>query len=267
MNCNAANPKETGPVDIWQETFPVRFAAIDKSDRLKLDAVFQFFQEAAISHAENLRVGREEMAGTGQVWILSRMSVHIDRRPEYRETITVRSWPRGGEKLFAIRDFDIRDKNDIPVVSARSCWIIVDMEKRRPLRPQSVMDSLPQNDGINALTTTPAALSERGSLQKTGEKKALYTDVDFNGHVNNVRYIQWIEDALDPLLLEKAAKVHLDINYMNEILSGEKIEIFTAPLTEDENGDSAFAFEGRKTESGDAAGSKTAFRAELRLWT
>jgi acyl-ACP thioesterase len=260
MKCDVADPKAFGQVDIWQETFPVRFGAIDRSDTLKLDAMFQFFQEAAICHAENLMVGREDMARTGQVWILSRISVQVDRRPNYRETITVRSWPRGWEKLFAIRDYDIRDKDDVPVVSARSGWIIVDIEKRRPLRPQSVMDSLPKNEGVDALTWGPVGLEERGSLQKTGERKALYTDVDYNGHVNNVSYIQWIEDALDPQLLEKAVRMRFDINYLNEILSGETVEILSAPL-ENESGALAFAFEGRKTENGQAA-----FRSELRLW-
>ncbi|GBU27675.1 hypothetical protein R84B8_01212 [Treponema sp. R8-4-B8] len=70
MNCDPANPKGTGIVDVWQESAPVRFGAIDKSDRLTLDAVFNFFQEAAICHAENLGVGREDMARTGQVWII-----------------------------------------------------------------------------------------------------------------------------------------------------------------------------------------------------
>jgi len=260
MKCDAANPKAFGQVDIWQETFPVRFGAIDKSDTLTLDAMFQFFQEAAICHAENLGVGREDMARTGQIWILSRISVQVDRRPSYRENITVRSWPRGWEKLFAIRDYDIRDKDDVPVVSARSGWIIVDIEKHRPLRPQSVMDSLPKNDGVDALSWGPVGLEERGNLQRAGERKALYTDVDYNGHVNNVSYIKWIEDALDPQLLEGAKKMRFDINYMSEILSGETVEILSAPV-ENENGTEAFAVEGRKTEN-----SQTAFRAELRLW-
>jgi len=260
MTCNAADPKADGIVDIWQETLPVRFGAIDRSDRLTLSAVFQFFQEAAISHAENLGVGREDMAKTGQVWILSRMSVLVDRRPNYRETITVRTWPRGGEKLFAIRDFDILGKNGSAAISARSAWVILDMEKRRPLRPQSVMDALPQNEGINALPPDcagPSGLEERGNLQKAGERTALYTDIDYNGHVNNVRYIQWIEDTLGPQVLESAEKMRLDINYMNEILAGEAVEILYAPI---ENEKLSFAFEGRKKESG-----QPAFRAELRL--
>jgi acyl-ACP thioesterase len=224
--------------------------------------VFQFFQEAAISHAENLNVGREDMARTGQVWILSRMSVLVERRPKYCETVTVRSWPRGGEKLFAMRNYDIRDKDDVPVVAARSAWLIVDLEKRRPLRPQSVMDSLPKNEGLDSLPPEAggaASLKERDNLQKAAERKALYTDVDYNGHVNNVRYIQWIEDSLDPLLLEKAEKMRFDINYLHEILGGETVEIMSAPVENDECKD-AFAFEGRKTDG------QAAFRAELRLW-
>ena len=263
MTCNPADPKESGIVDVWQETFPVRFGAIDKSDRLTLDAVFQFFQEAAICHAENLGVGREDMARTGQAWILSRMSVLVDRRPKYCETVTVRSWPRGGEKLFAMRNYDIRDKDDIPVIAARSAWIILDMEKRRPLRPQSIMDSLPQNEGLEAIPPEAggaAGLAERENLQKTSERKALYTDVDYNGHVNNVSYIKWIEDALEPQFLEKAEKMRLDINYLNEILGCEVVEILSASI-DDESGAKAFAVEGRKKENGQAA-----FRAELRLW-
>ncbi|MDR2798008.1 MAG: acyl-ACP thioesterase, partial [Treponema sp.] len=88
-------------MDIWQETFSVGFKDIDPSDRLTLGAIFDYFQEASINHAEHLGVGRVPMAQAGQVWILSRISVVLDHRPRYGETITLRSWPRGTEKLFA----------------------------------------------------------------------------------------------------------------------------------------------------------------------
>ena len=248
-------------LDIWAENCTVRFRAIDKSDTMTLDAVMDFFQEAAISHAENLGVGREAMARANQVWILSRMSVQVDRRPGYGENVTVRTWPRGGEKLFALRDFDIRDAGDIPAVRARSCWIIIDMEKRRPMRPQAIMDRLPQNEGLDSLSAA-IALEQRPSLQKTMERRALYNDVDYNGHVNNVSYIRWIEDSIDPALLEQTKQVRLDINYMNEILPGEVTGIWSAQIEETGAGAShSFAFEGRKGDNG-----QTAFRAELRLW-
>jgi acyl-ACP thioesterase len=251
---------------VWSESYEVRFGAIDKSDTMTLDAVLDSFQEAAISHAENLGVGRSAMASSNQAWILSRMSVEINRRPKYGETITVSTWPRGGEKLFALRDFDMRDSADNQVVKARSCWVIIDMEKRRPLRPQAVMDTMPLNEGKDALLTDRTlalSIDKRPSLERIAERQALYTDVDFNGHVNNVAYIRWIEDTLESSVLERAAIIRLDINYLNEVLADEVTEIWSE-LIDDEGSSSpatAFAFEGRKAHDG-----QVAFRAELRIW-
>ncbi|MDR0876489.1 MAG: acyl-ACP thioesterase [Treponema sp.] len=250
-------------MDIWHETFPVRFGDTDRSDRLTLASIFNYFQEAAINNAEALGVGRDLMARTRQVWILSRMSVQVDRRPKYREEITVRSWPRGWEKLYALRDYDIRDASFTPVVRSRSNWLIIDIDKRRPLRPQSAMESLPLNEGIDALPSGALSLEIRGGLEKLRERKAAYSDVDYNGHVNNVRYIQWIQDTLEPELLETAGRMRMDINYLSEIKPGETTEIWRVPITPDgsapDSASAAFAFEGRKE-------SQAAFRAELRLW-
>ncbi|GHV82590.1 acyl-ACP thioesterase [Spirochaetia bacterium] len=257
-------------VDIWQETLPIRFGDIDRSDRLTLASTFDFFQEVAISHAEDLGVGREALARTRQGWVLSRMSVVVERRPKWREPVTVRSWPRGAERLFAVRDYDIRDAQDRPVIRGRSGWIILDIDKRRPLRVQPLIESLPPNDGLDALPGGAQGLEARENLSKTGERRAAYSDIDYNGHVNNARYIQWVQDAAAPELLEKADRLRFDINYLSEIKYGELIELWTAPVVEvgiDGNDDSntaavygqAAAFEGRRAEGGQAV-----FRAELR---
>jgi len=248
---------------VWSEGCLTRFNAIDTSDTMTLDAALGVFQEMAVSHAENLGVGREAMARTGQVWILSRMSVQVDRRPSYGETVTARSWPRGWEKLFAIRDYDIRDSGGAAVIRARSCWIIIDMEKRRPLRPQAALEGIPLNEGMDALPFVPAGLEKRPTLRKTEERRAVYTDVDYNGHVNNVSYVRWMENALDPALIERAKKSRLDINYMNEVRLGETVDILSAEIetVREESRDALFAFEGKKAQDG-----QVAFRAELRLW-
>jgi acyl-ACP thioesterase len=254
-------------MDIWQEAFPIRFSDIDRSDRLTLAAVFNYFQDAAINHAELLGVGRDTMEKTKQVWILSRISVELDRRPKYQEKVTVRSWPRGWEKLFALRDYDIRDASGTPVVRGRSNWLIIDIDKRRPLRPQSAMENLPLNEGIDALPSGATGLASHEGLQKIRERQAAYSDLDYNGHVNNVRYVQWIQDAIEPGLLEAAGRMRLDINYISEIKPGETTEIWQAPIAADNAepaparaaADHTFAFEGRKE-------TQAAFRAELRLW-
>jgi acyl-ACP thioesterase len=217
--------------DIWQETFLLRFGGIDNSGRLTLWSTFDYFQDAALGHAEELGVGRSALETSGQVWVLSRLSVFLGRRPKYGERITVRSWPRGWEKLFAVRDYDIRDEEDKPVVRGRSGWVILDLEKRRPLRVGSIVDPLPKNEGINAFSAIAPGLAARDNLIKAGERRAAYSDIDYNGHVNNTRYIQWIQDITGPEVLEHAEQMRLDVNFLSEVKMGEVTELRMADIS------------------------------------
>jgi acyl-ACP thioesterase len=250
-------------IDIWKEELAVKFGSVDQSGRFTLAAVFDVFQEAAINHAEALGVGREALAAKRQGWILSRMSVVMDTRPKWGEAITVRSWPRGADRLFAVRDYSIRDKDDRPLVRGRSGWIILDLDKRRPLRVQPLIEQFPRNDGFDALSGTPLGLEIPTNLTRVGERKAAYSDIDFNGHMNNARYVSWLQDLSGAEALEKADRIRLDINYLNEIKYGELIELWsadTAAAPDDGNSYSrAQVFEGRY-----APGGRAMFRAELR---
>jgi len=266
-------------VDIWREETSVRFGSVDCSNRLTVGSIFSFFQEAAISHAADLGVGVNDLAEKKQVWVLSRFSLFIERRPAYGETIKISSWPRKWEKLFAIRDYEIRDREDRSVVRGRAGWLVLDIEKRRPLRVEAILNGLPPNEGIDVFPRTgvsasPVALDFKSSSEKKAERTALYSDIDYYGHVNNARYVQWIQDLTDMETLTKTDQVRLDINYLSEVKPRETVELWMAPLETGAPdaggsglGDAAypsrpgpgFFYEGRRPVSGQAV-----FRAELR---
>jgi acyl-ACP thioesterase len=218
------------------------------------------------------------MTQSGQAWILSRLSVFIEMRPRCGETLTVRSWPRGPEKLFCLRDYDILDESGKALVRGRSGWLVLDLETRRPQRIQGIVEKLPLNEGRDALASGPLGLGARENLVSTDRRRAAYSDIDSYGHVNNVRYVQWIQDMTAPGLLDNAAQMRLDINYMSETLPGESVELLSASIDSDPFDSvlpdrapssqdypasplSAFAYEGRKLNPG----GHPAFRAELRL--
>jgi len=269
-------------VDIWRENVEVRFGSVDQSNRLTIGSVFSFFQEAAISHAADLGVGLDALEHSRQAWILSRLSLFVKRRPFFGETVQVSSWPRKGEKLFALRDYEIQDSTGAAVVRGRAGWLIIDIDKRRPLRIEPILQLLPPNDGIDAFPAGPAGLNSRENLFKKMERTALYSDIDYFGHVNNARYIQWILDATDTDLLTAADQIRLDINYVSEVKPGEAVEIWTAPLEENRPGTEAspgfdpadypsrpgpcFVYEGRRlSDNGriDGPSHQAVFRAEL----
>jgi hypothetical protein len=129
------------------------------------------------------------------------------------------------------------------------------------------METMPPNDGIDALPSGPAGLEPRENLTKKMERTALYSDIDYIGHANNARYIQWIQDATDMETLTNANQIRLDINYLNEVLPNETVELLSTPLAGTgspltdypQTEGPGFAYEGRRPGS-----DKAVFRAELR---
>ncbi|MCL2069722.1 MAG: thioesterase [Treponema sp.] len=257
-------------VNIWRETANVRFSNVDCSDRISPWGIFDLFQIAATNHANVLGVGRDAMESAKQAWVLSRLSLFAERRPASGEDIQISTWPQGGEKLFVYREYMIKDAQEAAIVRGRGAWIVLDIEKRRPLRVQSVLEKLPPNEGADVFPAGTVGLEQRGNLNKLMERTALYSDIDCYGHVNNARYIQWIQDATDIDILSKAEKLRIDINYLSEVLPKETVEIWAGPLDSDTSARSdandypdppgpGFAYEGRRPDSGQAV-----FRAELR---
>jgi acyl-ACP thioesterase len=241
-------------VDVFSRDFPVKFSHIDRAGLLSPTAALDYFEEAAFCHAELLGVGYEAMMSRRQAWVLSRITVHIERRPRLHDTITVSTWPRGHDRLFAVRDYEIALHGQV-LVRGRSNWIIFDLDKRRPVRPQDIMDKLPLNEGKDALTESPAVLGEAQGLAPATIRKAHYSDLDFNGHVHNTRYMQWICDLFKPEKIENAPSVRFDINYLKEIPASSSTGILLGET------DGVYHIEGRRIDGRKESG--PVFRARI----
>ncbi len=68
-----------------------------------------------------------------------------------------------------------------------------------------------------------------------------YSDIDINGHVNSIRYIQWISDCFSLDCYRKCQGKRFEINYVNEMLYDDFVEIVGNEIV---SGD--FRFEIRK---------------------
>jgi acyl-ACP thioesterase len=243
---------------IYEESFRVCTWDSDSSLRLTPASACNFCQEAAGTHAEELGVGIDAMSSQGVAWILSRMSLVLDRRPARGEKVVVRTWPIGSARLFVHRDYELSDSSGAIIGRGRSAWLIIDTERGRPRRPEPLIGGLPQNEGREALPDGVPALEEAPGLARAYSRTAAYSDLDYNGHVNNARYVQWVQDALAADALASAGGFRLDINYLSEVRAGTSVSIFGAAVPAD--GGVLHRVEGRREED-----SAPVFRAELLL--
>ncbi|TFH49074.1 MAG: hypothetical protein E4G92_02490 [Bacteroidia bacterium] len=213
-----------------ERKYPVNVFDTDHTGRMSLGSLFNYFQDLAGRHASVLGFGREHLMTNGFIWVLSRMSVEIEQLPLSWEEVTVRTWPRGTDTIFAIRDLEMYDSDNKRIAAASSSWVIVDYQTRRLQRPDKALSYLnatfPETRALdsNAVKVPPVQEDHRTVTEMT----ASLGDIDVNLHVNNARYIHWVTGTYDTEFISAHSPCKVEVNYLSEGYRGDIINIITA---------------------------------------
>ncbi len=209
---------------IWTDEYIVKSYHTDFNQKLRLSAMFSFMQESAWHHASHLGFGFEHLQQTDCLWVLSRLYLKVERYPEWNETITLETWPKGINKLFAMRDFLFKDEQGNVIARGSSYWIIINYKTRRPQKLDLVEHFRNMNNDLHAVNHELERLKVIES--KIGRKiKVLHSDIDLNQHVNNSKYLDWILDSFDHFIHSSFEVDTVQIDFMHEIKPKEDIEL------------------------------------------
>ena len=214
--------------------FKVRSYECGPDGRATLPTICNFLQEAASLHAASLGFGKGDFAAAGEniSWVLTRMVVKMNRYPVWEDELTVETFPRGGRKIVAWRDFEVKDAKGETLGVATSEWMIIDLKTRKiHAIPEKVFAA---NDPTNVpvLGLEPFAkfrFPESGERSAEAERIPLLrftaqkSQIDLNGHVNNVHYIAWM---LEPCA--SACPTEMEIVFRSETLAGDEVRVETA---------------------------------------
>lgn len=215
---------------IWEEYFKIHTYEADLNNRVKLSSIFNFMQEAAGSHANNLKIGYEELSKEGLFWVLSRIKIKLLELPGFGDEIKIVTWPKGTNKLFALRDFLIYNSQKTLLGRATTAWLIIDMANRRPQKINSFAKKYVNIEDRHALKEIPSKISEPQNKEFIYEKTVRYTEIDVNKHVNNAKYVEWIMDSFSREIHERMQVETIQVNFLTECKLGEKTQIFKSSL-------------------------------------
>lgn len=217
----------------WRTESVIRSYDVGPGWLARLPVICQRMQDAAMHHAEHFGLGHSFLGARNMAWALARQRIRIDSMPKLGDLVRIRTWPSRMDRLFFYRDFEVTDADGRVLVLATTAWFVFDLAKRERQHPDAFLEvELPI--GPPVLGEKPARLKgcelpSRGPVIQVG-----YGDLDFNEHVNNVRYIEWVLNSL-PLEFHRAhALRELEANYLAEALYGNEITVGTletAPLT------------------------------------
>ena len=211
------------PEKAWIEDFRVRGYQADPCGRLSILTLCQFLQEAAANHARRLGVGIDVLNGRNRTWMLSRLRLRVKRLPAAGDTVAVHTWPSGRDRLFALRDFVALSDDGDMLASADSAWLVVDRERRRPVRLEPILENLRPEEGLPVLEKPIPAVPEPEVSEQGRRFEVRYRDLDGNRHVNNVSYVEWILEAFFPEFFVDRILSLLEVDFRAEALAGDTV--------------------------------------------
>ncbi len=212
----------------FEKEYKIHVYETGPAGRINLYSLFDFLQDMASEHAVRLGFGRDDLMKENHLWVLSRMYAVISEWPVWEETIVIRTWHKGTDKLFGMRDFDVFFTDGRHIASAASSWLIIDRETKKIQRPDKVLANPTDIKQMNALPRNAAKLekvADDSMVSQTFSVKV--SDLDLNLHTNNVRYVKWVTDTYDLDFSLKNVPCSAEINYLAESVYNDEISVHT----------------------------------------
>ncbi|MDD3243236.1 MAG: thioesterase [Eubacteriales bacterium] len=231
-------------------TMTLRACNCDSAGRWKPSDILLEMQEAGEDHSAVLGFSRPFLVSNGMCWVLSRLSVAMDEYPVYGQEVCVTTWASPVQGLYFPRHYSFTRPDGTPLGCASTLWVLFQVEDRHLLRPSALPGELRLGD-------RPAPMPAPGKLHlegvtPVGQRMVCYSDLDFNGHMNNARYADWICDLAEFDRLSKGGLSAWQINFVNEGRPGEVIDLSAGRSPQ------GMVIHGQKADG------KTMFEAELR---
>lgn len=212
----------------------------DSFYRVKASRYFGISQEVAGVHATLKGAGLKQlMDKDGHTWMILRTRMTIGRMAEWMEKYRVETWCQEGYRLFCPRIVRIFDENDGLLFESQNHWVIMDTVKGRPEKPSYIDGALFYPDK-EKYWFDPAFPKFEDEAAFTGERfsdhpvQINYYDYDYNRHVNNISYVNWMLDAFPATFMDTHEPVFFDVEWKRQCYLGDTLKVETIR----ENGES-----------------------------
>lgn len=179
-------------------------------------------------HAGTHGFGYDQMQAIRHAWVLSRLVLEISHMPRSGEKYGIRTWVDRIYRQFTDRHYAIVGEGDTVYGYGSSVWALIDVDSRQP----ADLEHLPDGGFTHALLPgTAAPIKGPGRIRLREATPAFthtarYTDLDINGHVNSIRYIEMVLDLFPTSVLDTQTVRRVEMAYCSESYCGDRLTLF-----------------------------------------
>ncbi|MBO5699245.1 MAG: acyl-ACP thioesterase [Bacteroidaceae bacterium] len=190
---------------------------------------------SASLHAGQHGFGFSDVNTRSHAWVLSRLVIEMKTMPKVFDQYAVETWVSRVYRQFTDRHFDVLSETGERIGQATSIWALIDMNSRTPADLSAMADDkfaqvmLPERE-IEISGPSRIKLSKDAALIYS--HKAAYSDLDINGHVNSIRYIELLLDTFSLDQFKSNPPKRIDVAYCLESYCGEQLDIYSETINE-----------------------------------
>lgn len=208
--------------DIFTRKLKVRLSEVAPWGLLKVQSIFDWFQDAGCEHAAQLGISAAELLVRNYTWVLLKYQVRVTRYPLWNEEVTLTSWRAPLNDLYDLREFRVTDASGETLITGNSAWVIMDYTSRKPTRLSRCLNA-EQRQGTGGISDSFERILPVAAPQYTTDFRVRISDLDFNRHVNNSIYIGWALEALPESFLSRHLPTALEVRFIREIARGRAV--------------------------------------------
>lgn len=194
----------------------------------------QHIIEVATEHADSLGVGFKQLASSGTLWVLSRITFEMKRFPKIFEEYSLSTWVEGFNRHFSERNFEICGADNEVIGHARTIWVSIDINTRRPA-------NLSEYEFLrDVVCDKPCPIAKQGKLRPIEPPQMCHPyrfqvcDIDINRHVNSSRYAELIINQMDLDTYDNFFVSRFEIEFKHEAHYADEVEVCSS-FTPDNN--------------------------------
>ena len=209
-------------------TYGVQPQDLDFTSRIKAPYLIMAALNSAGQDAHNKGFDYVDMEADKHTWVLGRMAIEVTDRPKQYADYKIETWISGYNRILSTRNFRMYDEEGNQFAVMTSQWAMLDMTTRSSV--DLTQTTAEVHDKYMVADPEPCATPCRLRPLAEGEKhnhRVRYSDIDFNRHMNTIRYIEMIFDRVPVDAIGENRPFRLDLHFLNEAVLGEMLTITT----------------------------------------
>ena len=211
---------------IYTENFKMGLKDIGKDNKIKNRTILEFLENIGAYQSDLVGYGADFTNKTGLAWVLLDWKLKVLKRAEYGEILTIKTWGRAMNKAYSYRDFEVYNQTNELCAIATSKWAMVDIKKGKIVKitEEIIQKYEPEEKSVfENKIIEKIGMPEDNNKYTTTKYKVNRKDIDLNGHMHNLYYLDLIYEALPEDIYQNEIFNNVRIHYKKEIKPKENL--------------------------------------------